>query len=383
VSDGYRSLALKILRDMIAIPSVNPPGGEQTAAEYVVRTLSAYGIPARVEYVAEGRANAVAELGQGENTLVLNGHLDVVGAGEGWDTPPFSAQERSGRLYGRGACDMKGGIAAMIAAALRAKDEGLPDGLRLVLAFTCDEEKDALGTKRFIRDFEPGARCMAVIGEPTELQINLAHRGVARFRVKVYGRQCHSGRPEQGTNAITALARIIMRLEDFNAERQRITHPVLPSPTAVCTLIQGGIKENVIPGYAECTYDCRTIPGDTIDAVTARARDYVASTPGLAPDIRWELEPFIEVLPSETSASSRIVGIAEHAYEAVFGERPAARDFFGCCDMPFFTSVGIETILMGPGCMDQAHVCNEYVDIEQIYRAADIYYGIIMMAAKA
>ncbi|MEM1484331.1 M20 family metallopeptidase [Oscillospiraceae bacterium PP1C4] len=376
----YRELAEAFLKDLVAIETVNPPGREARAALYVAQTLMRYDIETEVQTVAEGRANVIAAIGDSENLVILNGHLDVVPAGDGWDTDPFQPIVRDGRLYGRGSCDMKAGLAAMMATAIRVKQENLLGNCRLVLAFTADEEVNGLGSKHFIKHFHFGKKNLVVIGEPTENQINIAHRGVVRLRVRATGRQCHSGQPQNGINAIGGLSHIIMELEKLHQERTQIKHPILPSPTMCCTMIQGGAKDNVIPGECECVLDCRTIPGDTAEKLRAQVLERISAMRGLDPEIQVEVTPFIEVLPGMAEPDSRVVQIARAAYHAAFGREPVLADFPACCDMSCFTAHGLETVLCGPGSIQQAHTANEYVVLDQLQDAIEFYTNLILQA---
>ena len=168
-----------------ALPISNAPGNERPLAEYIADILKKEGFAVEVQKVAENRANVIASIGESERNLILNGHLDVVPSGSGWNTAPFRVTEKEGRFYGRGTCDMKGGLAAMMAAAIKVKRENTLGNKNLVLAFVADEEIHGTGTKYFAKHFKKGQQNIVVIGEPTQNEIHVAHRGVVRDRKSV------------------------------------------------------------------------------------------------------------------------------------------------------------------------------------------------------
>lgn len=374
-------MAEGFLRDLVGIKSVNPPGNELEVAQYIQKALGKYGISGEIRTVDPNRANYVACVGRGEKKIILNGHLDVVPPGNGWDEDPFTPFVRGSKLYGRGSCDMKAGLAAMMAIAVRAKEEKLMRKGRLMLVFTADEEADGLGTKQFVKEFEDARENVAVIiGEPTENRICIAHRGVVRFRLKVTGRQCHSGQPQNGINAIVNLSRVIVAVEQIHTGLQKIRHRVLPPPTMCCTMVNGGVNNNIIPGTAECVVDCRTIPGLTADALRDRILRQVSEQGCLDPGAGITVLPFVEVAAGMADPESGVVKTAAAAYAEAFGRAPELVEFPACCDMSCFTENGLETIVFGPGSISQAHMANEFVDLDQIRDSLNFYAAYLKEA---
>lgn len=379
--ETYHELAVEFLKDLIAIPTVNPPGNEKQAALYVLRRMKEFGIEGELQEVAEGRANVMFCLGGGPDTVILTGHLDVVPAGGGWTGNPFQAREQDGRIYGRGSCDMKAGIAAMMVTVIMMRDR-LDPGMRLVLLFTADEEIDGTGTCLFLEQCKPWGRNAVIIGEPTENEINIAHRGVIRLRVLAHGLSCHSGQPEDGVNAVQELCKVVAELGKVHGQMQKIHHPFLPSPTLSVTRISGGTKDNVIPGECECVLDCRTIPGDSQGDLIRLVNDCITHTPGLNPGISFEIIPFIEVMPGMAEPDGEEIVLAQRAYEAVMGVPAVLKDFPACCDMSRFLADGYRAFLCGPGSIDQAHTANEYVEVDQIWQSVMIYNNFISIFPK-
>lgn len=370
------------LRDLIAIQTENPPGNEKRAAEYVSGRLKKYGIPSDIQEVEGDRANVVAFAGKREGRkVILTGHLDVVPPGEGWRTDPWQLSFAGEHCYGRGVSDMKAGLAAMMSAFIQIK---LQDTLRntcLVLAFTCDEEINGKGTKKFLETYRPDPDSRVVIGEPTSMGIQIAHRGVIRLKLEALGRQAHSAAPEDGCNAICALSRLIAGVEEYHRQRQSIHVAPLPPPTASCTLIRGGIKDNVIPAAAECTIDCRTIPGDSPEKLTGELKA-VLDKIKLPEGASYRLFPILEMPPGITDKTCRTVALAEEAYADIMGAAPVVKDFPACSDMPQFTQMGLETILWGPGDIRQAHRTNESLKTDELHKMALLYRKFVLISDR-
>lgn len=371
--DTYAGLALEYLKDIVGYDTSNAPGNELPLARYVADVLGREGIRVEVHDIGGNRGNIVGFLGSGNRKLILNGHLDVVPAGEGWTTEPFCLLERGGRMYGRGVCDMKGGIACMMAAAVRTKRESLlPSDAQLVLAFVADEEIDGLGAIDFINTFEKGVQNTVIIGEPTKNQILIAHRGTTRQRIRITGRQCHAGRPADGLNALTYMGRFLVRIDEENHARQARIQPLLPAPSVAATLAHGGTKDNIVAGNAEIVLDFRTVPGDTAEGLMNRTntimRELAAGT-----DLKWDVATFIDMPPAVTDAAAQSVQTAKQAYANVFGHEAELGCFAACCDMPRFRVAGFDTIIFGPGCIEQAHVADEFLDVDYVRGAVDFY----------
>lgn len=373
----YDKMAEDFLRQMVPYQTVNEPGNEKPLAEFIADILKAEGFSTEIQVIAANRANVVARLGNSDRKVILSGHLDVVPAGAGWSMDPFVVTEQADRFYGRGVCDMKGGIAAMMAAAIKIKREGTLKDTELALAFVADEEINGLGTKYFVNHFEKGVDNLTVLGEPTENQIFIAHRGVVRLRVSIKGRQCHSGRPEDGINALTMMGRFLVEVERLNQEKQRLLQPILPAPTVAATRASGGIKDNVVPGDAQIILDFRTVPGDTAEKLATETYGILDKALG-GMGCTWTVEPFIDVLPGLTPADAESVQVAKAAYQKACSEKPHVGYFTACCDMSCLTSHGFNTVIMGPGNIAQAHTLDEYVEKEQLSMAVSIYEQIVL-----
>lgn len=379
--DRYYALADQFLKDLVAFPSVN--SGEKPVAEYVSGVMSQYGFRTEVQDIAEGRANVVAVCGQSDNQVIFTGHLDVVPPGDSWETgDPFALTEKDGKLYGRGACDMKGGIAAMMAAAICVAERDEIGDCELRLVFVADEEVDGLGSQYYVANNRSAARTITVIGEPTMLEATIAHRGVTRFKVTINGRQCHSGIPREGINAIYQMARFCLAVEEFDRSRQSMDCGILPPPNMTATIARSGLKENAVPGTSEVILDCRTVPGETVDSLRASIVEILEKL-FAGTEVTYEVSDFINVTPSSVKEDGRVCTVVKDAFRAAFGEEAVVTYFKGCCDMSYFCKAGFtETLLCGPGSMDQAHIVDEYIAIDQLHAAVDLYAEVVRQAQK-
>ncbi len=357
---------LTLLRDLVAIDSVNPslvPGGpgEGEAAACVAQFLEARGIDVQMQEVVPGRSNVIGVV-EGRRpgpTFLLCGHLDTVGV-DGMDAP-FTPLEREGRLYGRGAQDMKGGLAACAGVLARLAREGLAAG-RVVCAAVVDEEYASLGAEALVRDWQADA---AVVTEPTDLAVAIAHKGFAWLDIEVRGRAAHGSRPEEGRDAILRMGRLLGVLERFDAElRARPTHPLLGSGSLHASRIEGGREMSSYPAHCRLHLERRTVPGEDgqralrevdqmIDVLKGADRDYDAHArllldrPPYAIDVRAELPQALLTLAGAAGLSTSPVGMTYWT------------------DAAILAAAGMPTVLFGPSGAG-LHGPVEYVDLASV-----------------
>ena len=293
------------LAALVACRTENPPGDEARPARLLAERLGAVGFDVALQEVTPGRHNVVASLGGGGPCLALNSHLDTVPAGPGWRDDPFRLRAEGDRLIGRGACDAKGSVAAMVeAACLLAACRDRWSG-RLVAVFVADEEVGSTGAKRFAAE-HPGVDRI-VVGEPTGLRIVSAHKGCLSPRIRVHGRSAHSGTPQLGENAIIGAHRLIGLLEAEDRRLRAMVHPLVGPASLSVTRIAGGVADNVVPDACELTVDRRMLPGESaetvlpeVEAILERAREEAG--------VRTEILGFSSTAgPSETPADDPIV----------------------------------------------------------------------------
>lgn len=356
--------------------TVNPPGSERSLAEWFGSHLSRHGFA--IEYVSNGdeRASLVARLrGRDERPgLILSGHLDVVPeGGRAWTHPPFAAVHESGFLYGRGAVDMKGPIAAVVEAAIVFAESGtLPAG-DLIVALTAGEEVDMSGARGIVESGLIDGADAIVIAEPTNLGIAIAEKGCYRLEIECAGRAAHASTPGLGANAVLAMAEFIMSLDALDDGAR---HPLLGGLTCSPNVIAGGAAANVVADACRAEIDVRTLPGQSADDVVARARrigDGVAARRGVTLTIGNLGFP-----PVETDPGASIVADTARAVEEIVGARPMPTGALYATDAAVLApALGLPFVIIGPGDPALAHQVDERVAIADLARAARIYAALI------
>lgn len=363
---------LELFHGLMQLDTVNPPGNEQAAAVYLHRQFSAANIPCEVQELGGGRANFIAHIGSGGPVLELGGHLDVVPFPGEWLHPPLAATEENGRFYGRGACDMKGGVAAMCAAALGLHAEKVPLHGTLRLAFVADEEHANLGMHAYLARYP--AADWAVLGEPTDLQVAVAHRGAARFYIDLHGRACHAALPYAGETAVTKAARAVLALDALNTRLGNLRHPVLPGPSLAVTQIEGYEKDNVIPARVRLLTDHRLLPGTT-QAQAQRLQEGALLQAGITD---FTLESRFFMPGGELAADDGFVQQACAVTGRVLGREQTPHAFGASCEQCFLLQAGARALVLGPGSLEQAHTTNEYVSRSQLLQAVVCYRALAL-----
>lgn len=360
----------QLLRDLVAIDSVNPslvPGarGEAEAAACLASALRDIGLDVTVSEVAPGRPNVVGVLegAQPGPSLMLCGHLDTVGV-EGM-TEPFTPVERDGRLYGRGAQDMKSGMAACAGAAALLAGEGLSRG-RLIVAGVVDEEYASVGAEALVRDWRADA---AVITEPTDLSVAVAHKGFAWLELQTYGKAAHGSRPDEGRDAILAMGRVLGVLERFDQElRARPTHPLLGSGSLHASTISGGTEASMYPAHCRLFVERRTLPGEDGARALHEVEQMLAvlrqNDPEFTADVRlvversaYDLDERAE-LPQQLIVAGRARGLEARVTGMTYWT-----------DAAILGAAGIPTVLFGPRGAG-LHSPVEYVELASVDECA-------------
>jgi acetylornithine deacetylase len=374
----------RLLRDLVAIPSVNPMGRALQGPEIYEQRVTAYledffrglGVPYQRQTVAPQRDNIVArcEREGTRPTLLLEAHQDTVPT-DNMTIDPFGAQIENGRLYGRGACDIKGGMAAMLATFARLVREKPRGARNVIMACTVDEEHTFLGVQRLVRD---GVKAdMAVVAEPTQLSIVNAHKGVVRWNLIALGRSCHSSRPEQGVNAIYNMAGLLIGIEQF-AESLRTSRddPLLGPPTLSVGRIEGGTSANTVPDRCRIEIDRRLIPGEDPRSAPRELADYLGkSLDGTVP-FEWS-EPWLQAPALNPVGSEELVKRLGKAVDAVKGSRQVMAVAYGT-DASTIAQAGIPAVVFGPGDIGKAHTCDEWVPLDEVEQASEILYRLAL-----
>jgi succinyl-diaminopimelate desuccinylase len=390
---------VELTRDLIRIPSVVRPG-DPTATEGAVARqieiwLTKQGFDLDVQEVAPGRPNVVAWLGEPESgpSLLLEGHTDVVTEGDPaeWTYPPFAGELNDARIYGRGAADMKGGLAAMMIAALAIKRSGVAFGGRLVLGAFVDEEGEMRGVKHFCTTAIARALSAAIICEPEQNELCLEQRGVVWARVAIRGRMAHGAMPEAGVNPITALGALLGELPALErrlrtlCRRSPHLRPPTVTPTAVQAPLHGVEQPNVIPARVRALLDIRLTSGPDEPAVAreidATCRRAMARCPGSI--VQWEpvsgFRLATRVERSEPLVRAMVAGVRQATgRRAVFGGVPGSTD-----GTILRMQLGIPIVTCGPGDRRIPHQADEYVEVAALVDAARIYVASALNYLRA
>ena len=374
----------ELLSRLVACPSVNPnrkpvsgpPFGEERIVSLLDYLLRSWGAKTRVEEVAPGRPNLIAtfEAAKSGRSLMLEAHSDTVQVDQ-MTIAPFEPAVKNGRLYGRGACDTKGAIAAMLAAIEKVLDEDGQLPMTLHFVSCCNEELGATGAHGLMK---AGFRAdFAVVGEPTDLRIVHAHKGVVRLRITTSGVAAHSSDPSRGVNAIYKMVPVLEALErKVQPELQKLNHPQLGRPTLSVGTIHGGTQVNVVPPSCAVEVDRRFVPGETRDSVVRQIVDALRA----AGDPAWEEIEYYP--PLEQDPASPIAKCVREACEEKLGKAEFVVAPWGS-DAGVFSAAGIPSVLFGPGSIQQAHTQDEYVELDQVVAASRVYAEIIRECGAA
>jgi acetylornithine deacetylase/succinyl-diaminopimelate desuccinylase-like protein len=406
----------KLLAELIALPSVNPAfiplrasafvslrrdksarqvrsshpfAGEKRVADFLASVAARAGLDVELQKVLPGRSNVIARLAPRNKirqTILLAPHLDTVGANDS----QFVPRRKNGRLYGRGTCDTKGSVAAMLTAICElASAKSRPQETEIVFAGLVDEENAQAGSRAFVgqafrlsserdsasrnklcagfagagrRDARP---TLAIVGEPTRLQVVTAHKGSIWLELETQGRAAHGATPQFGQNAVHEMARIVDLLEtDYAARLRRRRHPLLGTATVNVGLIHGGTQPNIVPDRCAITIDRRTLPGETEAGVR---REIAALLRAKKLSARISSKKLAPCLPLETSPKLPLV---RHFLRSVGQKRPAGVDFF--CDAAVLSEGGIPSVVFGPGDIAQAHTADEWISLDSLERGKNL-----------
>jgi acetylornithine deacetylase len=368
--------AVALTAALVRTDSRNPvlvPGGpgEHAAASLLAGVLREWGFRVELQEVAPGRPNVIARIGDarpGARSLMLNGHLDVVGV-EDMVHAPFDAHVRDGRMYGRGSADMKSGIAAMCAAAARTAAEGSLAG-EVIVAAVIDEEYESLGTRHLV---ESGVRAdAAVITEPTRLAIMPAHRGFVWVRVDVHGRAAHGSRWDIGVDAIRHAGLLLAELDALDAgEMTTRSHRLLGRPSLHASLIEGGTGMSTYPAHCTLSLERRTIPGESADQVLDEIREACARIRARRPSFAADVHLMVTQGPSDVAEDAPVVRLLADALAAE-SVPVCVEGMSAWTDCAILNEAGIPAVCFGPGDISLAHAAEEFVPVREIEQATAV-----------
>lgn len=363
--------AAKLLRELIALPSVNPAfalpkdprAGESRVADFLADAAHRAGLDVFWQEVSPGRRNLLAALtpaGEVKHRILLAPHLDTVNGAP----HQFKPVLKNGRLHGRGACDTKGCVATYFATLTALAQHGpRPAHTEIIFAGLVDEENGQTGSRALAKS--PVKADLAIVGEPTRCRIVTAHKGDLWLRLETRGRSAHGARPELGRNAVHAMARVVQALEvDYAASLRRRRHPLLGHATVNVGTIRGGVQANIVPDHCEIIIDRRTLPDETQAGVHREIKTLLRRH-GLKATIADTKDapcPALETDPSHP--------LVRQLLRAAGQSRPLGVDYF--CDAAILSTGGTPSIVFGPGDIAQAHTADEWIALSQLDRATAI-----------
>ncbi|MCA1725175.1 MAG: ArgE/DapE family deacylase [Thermomicrobia bacterium] len=389
-----------LLQDLVRIDSVNPslvPGaaGEAAIAAYIAEYLRARGFSVSVEEAAPGRASVIAVLpgtrSEAAPGLVLCGHIDTVGVANMTD-PPFDGRIEGDRLYGRGALDMKAGVAAILDAARTVAATGPLEG-DLILGLVADEEYASIGVEQFVatlreRGLHPAA---GIVTEPTNLAVVHAHKGFTWGRIETIGHGAHGSAYDAGIDAIALMGRVIARLEAFDrTELPRRTHSLLGRASVHCSLISGGVELSTYPDRCSLEIERRMLPGETAATVRDEIEQMLAELRAESSDFTATYTQFFERGALEVPENAPIVRAIDAAATPLLGGAPIHTGMSAWTDAQVLDSAGIPSVLFGPGAepdmamesFSQAHAAVEYASLRSVATCSRILVAIALNASQ-
>ncbi len=366
--------AEKLLRELIALPSVNPAflpaadkrGGEARVADFLASTAAAGGLEINFHPVFPGRSNVLARLTPTEvrQRVVLAPHMDTVGHAA-MPESLFQPKRKGDKLFGRGSCDTKGSIAAMLTALLNvASGSARPKVTEIIFAALVDEENNQSGSRALLKN---GFRAdLAIVGEPTRLKVITAHKGDLWLTLRTRGKAAHGSQPELGRNAIHAMAQVVEWLEtDYAACLAKKSHGLLGPATVNVGSIRGGTQPNIVPDCCEISVDRRTIPGETNAAVIRELRSLLRAN-GLAAEVTDD-KSAAPCWPMETNFRIPLVKLL---MRTMGQPSPMGVRYFS--DASVFARGGTPAVLFGPGDIAQAHTTDEWISLHSLESATQL-----------
>jgi len=362
-----------LLQDLVRIPSVSPEGdpgtplkntGEARIAAYIAEFLRKLALDVEVREIEPGRPNVIGRFSsQGaRQSVAFAPHTDTVSVA-GMTIDPFAAELRDGRLYGRGACDTKGSLAAMLAGLANAvrQREFREGGLDVWFCALMGEESGSHGARALLeRGFKAD---FAIAGEPTNCRVVHTHKGAMAFKIIMRGRSVHSSMPERGESAIKKMAEVVdYLLGEYTGSLQQICNALLGSPTINVGIIRGGSQTNIVPDYCEIEVDRRTLPGESHDEILRHLRERLSAEVkllGVCPPLSTDPQhPFIRALGRETIGAPWF------------------------CDAAVFAQHGIPAVAFGPGDVAQAHTADEFVEMDDVFQATRVIENFLLSCCR-
>ena len=370
-----RESLLTLLQKLIQIDSVNPSlsskgTGEAIIARYIGAYLNKLGLAVRFQEIKKNRVNVIGVLkGTGGGpSLMLNGHTDTVSV-DNMETDPFTAEKKGGKIYGRGALDMKAGVAALMMAVQTIIAAGIKLKGDLILTLVADEEYASIGTEAVVDEYTADA---AIICEPTDLEIVIAHKGFAWIKIEIFGQAAHGSLPHRGIDAIAKAGKVLAAIETLGKTYlNQKSHPLLGSPSIHASLIEGGTELSTYPDYCKIELERRNLPGEDRKAVTAEIQDLLQNIQQQDDRFKADFDVFFFRPAFEISPDQPIVQTVSRSYESTFNKPPGFEGMWAWLDSAILAQAGIPTVIFGPS-GEGAHAAVEYVDVNSVITTAEV-----------
>lgn len=388
---------VQTLCELVAIPSVNPMGRPVSGPEFyeyrmtdcLEKLFARLGLPSQRQSIEPMRENIVARLdgavspAAGGRVVMLEAHQDTVPV-DGMTIPPWTPQVKDGRVYGRGACDIKGGMAAMLGAISRLAEERPPSMPTVIMACSVNEEHGYSGASDLERLWAPGANVViprrpdaCIVAEPTNLHVVIAHKGACRWRCHTRGKAAHSSQPHLGHNAIYAMSRVVSALEEYARDVRGLVpaHRLCGEASLSVGMIRGGLSVNTVPDQCTIEIDRRVLPGEDGLAAQRQVIDYVASRLPAGFPIEHEV-PYIKGTPLNDDANGVLAAGLSRVASELYGKGDRIGVPYGT-DAAKTALQGVPSVVFGPGSIDQAHTADEWLAIDELEKASEVLYRFL------
>lgn len=372
--------AVELLKDVLKINTTNPPGNEEALVERLLPVFEKAGIQVETIDYSVGRKQLIATCQFSESGKILgfSGHMDVVPVGDlPWTHDPFAAEEAAGRIYGRGAGDMKSGLIAIAAAIVQLKEEGAPLNGTIKFIATIGEETSSIGAKQLVEMGIADDLDALIIGEPTGNQLAIAEKGALWLRITTYGKTAHGSTPENGINANEHMVAILARfLREFKLDYE--PDELLSEPTSSIDVLHGGNGTNVIPDKCTVEIDIRTLPSQDHKEIIRSMWALIEAVKKDYPNLRADIEVINDLHPVQTPADDPFVQQLKKAIESVTGKAVIPYGSTGYTDGASFarSPKKYPIVIVGPGNPSMSHQPDEYVEIKDFFDSIAVYKKI-------
>ncbi len=376
-----RKALINLMQELIQINSVNPllssnGVGEADISRYIGGYLKKLGLTVRYQEIQKNRVNVIGILKGtgGGQTLMLNGHTDTVSV-ENMTVDPFDARIKEGKIYGRGALDMKAGVAAQISAIQTLIESGSKLKGDVILALVADEEYASIGTEAIVNEYDADA---AIICEPTDLEIVIAHKGFAWIKIEIFGRAAHGSLPHRGIDAIVKAGKLLTAIENYaKTNLSRKSHPLLGSPSIHASLIRGGTELSTYPDYCKVELERRNLPGENRLMVKQEIQKLLQDIQTRDDQFKADFDVFFFRPAFEISREQPIVQSVSRAFESIYNRTPKFEGMWAWLDSAILAQAGIPTVIFGPS-GDGEHAAVEYVDVDSVITTTNVLVQTIL-----